>query len=280
MIGVSLAEIQQCIGRSRTSTDVVTFAPLRGLAALLDAQLTFARVGEPIPPGWHWLYFLLTVPRSALGPDGAETGGEFLPQFALSQRMWAGGTFEFYRALHIGEPIKRVSTIQAIDEKSGKHGPLIFVTLRHEIFGESDLAIREEQILAFRSPLASGQRTDCRPAPRNPDWSKEVVPNAVLLFRFSALTFNAHRIHYDRRYATEVEGYPGLVIHGPLQAILLLELLRGVLTKPLVAFKYRLLRPLFDCARISVNGARTGKDIQVWTADAAGNVGLLGEARE
>lgn len=278
MTTILSVELQQWVGRSRTSRDVVTLAPLQGLAALLDASLTSTRAGEPIPPGWHWLYFLLATPQAALGSDGTEAGGEFLPPFELSQRMWAGGSFEFYRSLHIGERIERVSTIQTIDEKSGRHGPLVFLTLRHEIFGQSDLAVKEEQVLVFRSPRASSQHIGDRPAPLKPDWSREIVPDPVLLFRFSALTFNAHRIHYDRCYAIEKEGYPGLVIHGPLQAILLLELLRGVLAKPLVGFKYRLLRPIFDCGRFSVNGARRTQDIRVWTADASGNIGLFGEA--
>ncbi|WP_315765142.1 MULTISPECIES: MaoC family dehydratase N-terminal domain-containing protein [unclassified Bradyrhizobium] len=267
------------VGRSRTSQDIVTIGPLRGMAAMLGNSLPLMTAGEPIPPGWHWLYFLPSDPQTTLGLDGSAAAGDFLPAFEPSRRMWAGGSFEFHRPLRVGEHVERVSTVHGIDEKSGKQGRLVFVTLHHEIFGETDRAVTEEQVLVFRSPTSAGQRFADRPATLKADWSREIVPDPVLLFRFSALTFNAHRIHYDRPYAMEKEGYPGLVIHGPLQAILLLELLRSVSTRPVAGFKYRALRPIFDGAPFTVNAAQNGQDIQVWTADSAGNVGILGEAR-
>jgi 3-methylfumaryl-CoA hydratase len=262
------------LGRRRTAQDVVGAAPIEGLAALLD-------IAPPteLPPAWHWLYFLATPPQAALGGDGVEARGDFLPPIDLPRRMWAGGRFEFHRQVRAGERIERVSTIQAIERKSGKRGPLVFVTVRHEISGGRGLAVTEEQTIVFRAAAAAGETALPQPAPATAQWRRAVTPDPVLLFRFSALTFNAHRIHYDRPYATGVEGYPGLVVHGPLQALLLLESLRGEADLPPVRrFDYRALGAIFDTGAFTVNGARDGDEVRLWTADADGNLGMMGIA--
>jgi 3-methylfumaryl-CoA hydratase len=271
-------DFQRWVGRSRTAGDVVTASPLRGLAAVLNCAPPPLVTGAPIPPAWHWLYFLLMVPHASLGTDGADASGVFLPPLASARRMWAGGRFEFHQPLHLGERIERLSTITAIEEKSGKQGPLLFLTLRHQISGETHRAITEEQTLVFRSRPLPGQPLADNPAPVDTDWSREIMPDPVMLFRFSALTFNGHRIHYDRSYAMEKEGYPGLLVHGPLQVLLLLELLRGVLPRPVRRFEYRALRPIFDGESFTVNAIQDGEKIRAWTADKAGNIGTMGEA--
>lgn len=279
MTNMTPVDFRRWIGRSRTSRDVITLGPLRGLVAMLDGAPPLLAEGAPIPPAWHWLYFLPTSPQAALGMDGAEQGRDFLPPVALPHRMWAGGRLEFHRPLHIGERVERVSTIRSIEEKVGRQGPLLFITLCHEISGEAARAVTEDQVLVFRSPSIPGQTLADRPAPAKADWRREIMPDPVLLFRFSALTFNAHRIHYDRPYATEKEGYPGLLVHGPLQAILLLELLRGTLPGRVEEFRYRALRPIFDTEPFTVNGTQDVEKIRVWTADGAGNIGMMGEAK-
>ena len=151
--------------------------------------------------------------------------------------------------------------------------------LRHQIYGEAKHAVTEEQTLVFRSRSLPGQPLPDNPAPARADWSREIVPDPVMLFRFSALTFNGHRIHYDRAYATEQEGYPGLLVHGPLQVLLLLELLRGVLPTAVRSFDYRAIRPIFDGKPFTVNARQDGEKVRVWTADSAGNIGTTAEAK-
>jgi 3-methylfumaryl-CoA hydratase len=280
MTGASRIDLQRWVGRSRKSEDVVTATPLRGLAAVLDCAPPPLVTGAPIPPAWHWLYFLLMAPHASLGADGADASTDFLPPLlGPARRMWAGGRFEFHQPLHLGERIERISTITAIEEKSGKQGPLVFLTLRHQISGEANRAVTEEQTLVFRSPPLPGQPLADNPAPVYKDWSREIMPDPVTLFRFSALTFNGHRIHYDRPYATEKEGYPGLLVHGPLQVLLLLELLRGVLPRPMRHFEYRALRPIFDRKPFTLNARQDGESVRVWSADNAGNIGTAGEAK-
>jgi 3-methylfumaryl-CoA hydratase len=267
------------IGRSRFAEDMADATPVRALAATLDLAVPAARPGEPIPPAWHWLYFLAMPAQAELGPDGAEARGEFLPPVALPRRMWAGGTFVFHRPIRLGERLSRLSTIRSIERKTGKQGALVFVTLGHEISGEAGPAVTEEHVIVYRPAARPGETPPPAEAPADPVWRRIVPPDPVLLFRFSALTFNGHRIHYDRDYATGTEGYPGLVVHGPLQAMLLLELLRrAVPERPARRFAYRALAPIFDTHPFSVNGRPEGEGARLWTADAAGHLAMTGQA--
>jgi 3-methylfumaryl-CoA hydratase len=266
-------------GRSRTEEDEVTAAPVRALAATLDLDVPAIAVGEPIPPAWHWLYFLATAPGPALGADGAEARGTFLPAVELPRRMWAGGSFVFHRPLLLGEHLSRVSTIGEVARKLGKQGPLVFVTIQHEIAGPAGPAVSEEHVIVYRPAARDGEATAPLEAPDGAQWRRVVTPDPVLLFRFSALTFNGHRIHYDRPYTTGEEGYPGLVVHGPLQALLLLELVRNAVPdRPVRRFEYRALAPIFDTAPFSVNGVPDGDKVRLWTADGAGCLGMTGRA--
>jgi 3-methylfumaryl-CoA hydratase len=266
-------------GRARETEDVAVAAPVRALAATLDLPVPAAGDGEPIPPAWHWLYFLATAAQAELGPDGAEARGEFLPPVALPRRMWAGGSFVFHRPLRIGETLHRRSTIRSVADKTGRHGRLVFVTVGHEISGPAGPAVTEEQIIVYRPAARPGEVATPAAAPADGVWQRRVPADPVLLFRFSALTFNGHRIHYDRPYATGTEGYPGLVVHGPLQAMLLLELVRAAMPdRPVRRFEYRALAPIFDIAPFTVNGRPDGDGVRLWTADGGGHLAMSGRA--
>jgi 3-methylfumaryl-CoA hydratase len=274
---VDIVQLQEWIGRSETRQDVVTAVPMAALAATLDRADAPPQPGDVLPPLWHWLYFLATDRQSALGSDGHARRGGFLPPVALPRRMWAGGRLEFHRPLRVGEAITRVSRILDIKLKQGRTGPLAFVLVRHEISNASGLALTEEHDIVYRAQPRPGDAAPTRvAAPLDHDWERVIHPDDVLLFRYSALTFNGHRIHYDRRYATEVEGYPGLIVHGPLVATLLLDLLRHSLPEASVArFEFRSVTPLFDTSPFSVCG-ESGSDrlIRMWAQNSSGDLAM------
>ena len=239
--------LSEWIGKSETVSDTATATPYAALSATLDRPAERPPAGTPLPALWHWLYFLPIHRQSDIGPDGHAKRGGFLPPVALPRRMWAGSQFEFHRPLRIGDALTRVSTIHDVSEKSGRTGPLVFVKVRHEITrqGESEIALTEFHDIVYReAPRPDDVAPPPKAAPAKAAWTRQWVPDDVLLFRYSALTFNGHRIHYDRRYVTEVEGYPGLIVHGPLIATLLLDLLRHQLPDAQVArFEFRAMRP-------------------------------------
>ena len=250
-------DLDAWIGTQRVDEDVLSSGRARALAATLDAPQDDLADGAILPAGWHWLYFNPAVARSELAPDGHERLGSFLPPVPLPRRMWAGGTLRFPGALRIGEQVRRVSTIRSIEWKQGRSGPLVFVTAHHEISNRAGVAVEEDQNLVYRSresPVGATARHTAAPTPPppvEPVWTESYVADEVTLFRFSALTFNGHRIHYDHRYATEVEGYPGLVVHGPLLALLLLgagvrhAAAAGADARAATSFRYRAAAPLF-----------------------------------
>ena len=259
------------VGRSETRQDIATAAPLRGLAALLDHD------GAPpiVPPLGHWLYFLPDARQSAIGDDGHPRRDEkgLLPPVPLPRRMWAGSRIEFLSPIAVGAALTRVTTIDAIKPKRGASGDLLFVTLRHDIAADGVAAIREEQDIVFREPAgtaaapAPAVTIDAEPA----DAVRSVSPDPVLLFRYSALTFNAHRIHYDRDYARDVEGYAGLVVHGPLIATLLMDhFLRTVPDAMPRRFAFRAEAPLTDGRPFDLCLAHDGDAVRLWSRDASG----------
>jgi 3-methylfumaryl-CoA hydratase len=243
------------IGRTETIHDVATVAPLRALAATLDRDEQFSE-GEAIPPCWHWLYFLPTHRQSELGPDGHAARGGFLPRVPLPRRMWAGSRLQFMSAVRVGQTLSRRSEVTNVQVKEGRSGALVFVTVRHDIRADEQPAIVEEHDIVYRElPRAEDGPARSTPAPTNETWTRRVHADAVLLFRYSALTFNGHRIHYDRQYVEDVEGYPGLVVHGPLIATLLLDLVRRELPRAEVsAFAFRAAAPAFDTEDFDVCG--------------------------
>jgi 3-methylfumaryl-CoA hydratase len=268
--------LQQWIGRTETVTDVVTGTPYAALSATLDRPAERPSAGTALPPLWHWLYFLPLHRQSELGPDGHARRGGFLPPVPLPRRMWAGSQFTFHAPLCIGDAIARTSTIADVTEKSGRTGPLVFVKVRHEIRrrDEGAVALTEFHDIVYReAPKPADVPPPPKPAPTASRWERTWVPDDVLLFRYSALTFNGHRIHYDRRYVTEVEGYPGLVVHGPLIATLLLDLLRRELPDARVArYEFRAIRPVFDLHPFAVCGEPQpdGGTVRLWARDHEG----------
>ena len=264
------------IGRRESAIDEITATPCGALSAMLDHTAERPPRGTPLPPLWHWLYFLPLHRQSDIGPDGHAKRGGFLPPVPLPRRMWAGSRFEFHRPLRIGDRATRVSTIADVADKSGRSGPLVFVKVRHELRAndDPDPAIVELHDIVYREAPKRGDRPPPPTSvPAEARWRRRVVPDAVLLFRYSALTFNGHRIHYDRKYVTEVEGYPGLVVHGPLVATLLLDLLRSERPDAVVQrFHFRAVRPLFDVHPFDVTGEPSpdGRNVRLLANDHEG----------
>jgi 3-methylfumaryl-CoA hydratase len=269
-----MASLREWVGKSETRTDRITHAPISALSATLDREDPVPRDGDVLPPLWHWLYFLPVSRQSEVGSDGHARRGGFLPPVPLPHRMFAGGNVEWHHSLRVGETVSRKSRILDVVHKEGRTGELVFVKVSHETSDSMGPAVNEEWDVVFRDKARPGEpKPRTQTAPADADWSLKAVPDEVLLFRYSALTFNSHRIHYDRRYATEVEGYPGLVVHGPLIATLLLDLLRRNLPDAKLAkFSFRAIKPLFDTEAFSVNGRLEGdrKSCKLWAADPQG----------
>ena len=296
------AELDAYVGRERTTTDVVTETRARALAATLDRDPGGLANGSALPAGWHWVFFNPAVPRSALGPDGHEERGDFLPALPRSRRMWAGGTLRFPGTLRIGDVAERLSTITSIVAKEGRSGSLVFVTMSHRVTTEAGTVLEEEQNLVYRLEGSGGGGADAAPPqgrpvrsegsgrsersdrsqrsqrsvrseriPRVPAWTEPFTADEVTLFRFSALTFNGHRIHYDWRYATAVEGYSDLVVHGPLTALTLLERACARTGRAPASFFYRAAAPVFCGEEVVVGGRSVADDEEdVWAAGPAG----------
>jgi 3-methylfumaryl-CoA hydratase len=269
--------LQDWIGRVETVEDIATATPYAALSATLD-QPDFQRPppGTPLPYLWHWLYFLPIHAQSDIGPDGHAKRGGFMPPVPLPRRMWAGSDFEFHEPLLIGDALSRTSTIVDVKEKSGRTGSLIFVKVRHELRrnGSDKVALTEHHNIVYRAaPGPDDVAPPPQAAPAEFAWERRIVPDDVLLFRYSALTFNGHRIHYDRQYVTEVEGYPGLIVHGPLIATLLMDLLRRQQPDAKVLrFEFKAVRPTFDINPFSVHGqpSADGKTVRLWGRDHEG----------
>jgi 3-methylfumaryl-CoA hydratase len=269
----ALAHWRTWVGRTETRHDTVTAAPLAGLAATLDRDEPEPQPGQEIPPLAHWLYFLPRARQSELGDDGHPQRGGFLPPVPLPRRMWAGGRLEFLQPLRVGDALARTSRIAAVGAKHGRSGPLVFVTVRHEITGARGLALTEEHDIVYRgAPQPGAPAPPPQPAPADAQFAREIVPDDVLLFRYSALTFNGHRIHYDRRWCEQAEGYPGLVVHGPLIATLLLDLLRRERPAARVRrFCFTAVRPTFDTHAFRVGGRDRGPEgLDLWAQDHEG----------
>ncbi|MBV0892385.1 MaoC family dehydratase N-terminal domain-containing protein [Paracoccus sp. Z118] len=258
--------LQDWIGRSETAIEVLRPFPADALAATLDRDETYP-TGAALPPLWHWLYFLPLHKFSESGRDGHAAKGGFLPPVPLPRRMWAGSRFIFHAPLKIGAEIRKRSTVAKVDPKQGRSGPLCFVTVAHGLYDGETLCIAEEHDIVYREEAAPGAPApEPKAAPDASDFSREIHPGPVLLFRYSALTFNGHRIHYDRPYTTEVEGYGGLVVHGPLLATLLMDLLRREMPDATVRrFEFRALATILDTDDFSVHGARRNDgSIRLW----------------
>jgi 3-methylfumaryl-CoA hydratase len=277
-----ISELRKWIGKTQVVSDEITPIPVAALAATLDLDAPRPKTGDPLPPLWHWLYFVSIHRQSELGPEGHAIMGGFLPPVRLPRRMWAGGRFEFREPLRVGESYNRTSRILDVRQKNGRTGPLVFVIVRHEIGKAGGVSLIEEQDLVYREPAKPGDPAPVtQPAPQDAQWERTIRPDDVLLFRYSALTFNAHRIHHDYRYATRVEGYPGLVVHGPLTATLLLDLLqRNIPQASVTRFAFRAVSPLFDTAPFAVCGKpeEDARIISLWAQSDSGSLATTATA--
>jgi 3-methylfumaryl-CoA hydratase len=269
-------DLSQWIGRAQTAVDWITPSRVAAWHATLDHVAETPRDGDAAPLGFHWTLAPQLARESDLGTDGHPRRGGFLPPIALPRRLWAGSRVAFQQPLRVGDRVERESVITAIDEKHGRSSALVFVTVRHRFTSQAGLAIEEEQDLVYREPPAPSARSADEHANANgtdgATWQRIVHPTETLLFRYSALTFNGHRIHYDRRYAEDVEGYAGLVVHGPLIATLLLDLMQTQLPAVRIArFEFKATRPTFDTSDFSVCGSpeRDGEYV-LWSTDNHG----------
>lgn len=268
---------QDWVGRTQTLQDSFAAGPARALAMTLNQPgAETLGPGDPVPAIWTWLCFLPLAPMSQVGADGHPRRGGFLPPVDLPRRMWAGSRCEFSAPVRVGDNLERSSAILKVAEKSGAAGAMVFVTVAHEVSANGHLVMREEQDIVYVgiperfTPPAPTPLPSC-------DWREPVAIDPVLLFRFSALTFNGHRIHYDRTYATEVERYPGLVVHGPLQAVLLFDaaLRHAPAGARPARFQFRGLRPLFDFDAVTLNGRMDADGAQhLYTANGDDVIGM------
>jgi 3-methylfumaryl-CoA hydratase len=280
--GDTIMDFREWIGRTETVSDLVTPTPYAALSATFDRAAERPAPGTPLPALWHWLYFLPLHRQSEIGPDGHAKRGGFLPPIPLPRRMWAGSQFQFHEPVRVGDAVTRISTIQDVTEKSGRTGPLVFVKVRHEISreGSSNVAITEFHDIVYREAAKPG---DVAPppqaAPETSAWEKVWVPDDVLLFRYSALTFNGHRIHYDQEYARNVEGYPDLAVHGPLIATLLLRAAaREGRGRRIEHFAFRGLSPSFVGRPLSLATAPVGEKVEA-KALSDGRVSMAAQGR-
>jgi 3-methylfumaryl-CoA hydratase len=277
---VPSTEFSDWIGRCETRRDHIDLARAQALQATLEGPEHGIQPGAELPPLWHWIYFWDVSPLSRLDVDGHAKRGNFLPPVALPRRMWAGGRLHFHAALPIAAEAERRSTILRIDGKTGKSGALVFVTVLHEILVDGALAISEEQDIVYRDNPIQGGVTP-KPEARNEspaDWSRPFVATPPLLLRYSALTMNAHRIHYDLPYATAAEHYADLVVHGPLAATLLVELATAHSPHAIAAFSFRGLAPILAGQSYMFNGAVTAGGTDLWVSDQAGRSCMTAQA--
>jgi 3-methylfumaryl-CoA hydratase len=276
----NLDHLRQWIGRSTQAADIVTAQLTKGLRATLFLEIGEPKPGDTAPFTAHWCVAQPVFPMSELGPDGHPARGGFLPPVPLPRRMWAGGELEFFDVLRVGDQMTRTSRIADVTMKTGSTGVLCFVSVDHLITTPRGTAIRERQDIVYRD-VSAAPSAPAKPAAPPPaaQHRESHMADPVLLFRYSALTFNGHRIHYDRDYVTKVEGYPGLIFHGPMQAALLVEfaarLHGGAAPKK---FSYRGVQPLFEGSEFSVNANDADTGMELWTANSAGQPTMKGTA--
>ncbi len=276
--GLDLDHLRQWVGRSAEATDIVTAQLTKGLRATLFQDIGEPQTGDIAPYTVHWCLGQPVFPHDQLGPDGHPTRGGFLPPVPLPRRMWAGGEVQFIDPLRVGDVATRVSTITDVSLKSGSTGQLCFVAVEHVVSTPRGTAIRERQDIVYRDMGGAQPASPKAPPPPVAQHSESHVSDPVLLFRYSALTFNGHRIHYDRDYVTKVEGYPGLIFHGPLQAALLVEFAAALKRKPPAKFAYRGVQPLFEGSEFSVNANDRDGGLELWIANAERQPTMKGTA--
>ncbi len=288
-----MSELSSWVGRTQRLTETIDARLVRWLAATLDrTDLLDARDGQVLPPAWHWANFNAVEPMSALGRDGHPKKGGFLPATAQPRRMWAGSRLQWHDELRVGQTVQRTSTILKCEAKRGKSGEMVLVTVGHQLRGDAALLLDEEHDIVYReeasederralADLAAQARRGEAPFERQGDIVRKVNIGPVQMFRYSAATFNGHRIHYDRDYAREIEGYPGLVVHGPLIATLLLEFLQAQVApaRRVERFEFRALRPTFDISPFALHAlAPADGTVALWSTNNVGAVAMQATA--
>lgn len=278
---LALEDLRSHIGRTQVATDVIQPGPANLLRLALGRPEPEFREGDPLPPAWLALYFLPRIGSTELRPDGSPRDTGVVPPMPLPRRMFAGERVRFHRALRIGEALRRETELADIAVKQGGTGTLVFATVRSRVLGADGLVLEDERRTVFRPEVKAGERNQAprrEPAPADVAWRRRVTPDPVLLFRFSALTFNSHRIHYDRPWAMEVEGYPGLVVHGPLTTTLLIDFAgeqnpgRGIR-----AYTTQARAPLFDTAPFELRGRPTAGGCELWAVTPEDTVAMSAE---
>lgn len=272
-------ELTDWIGSHEIRNEIIHQQALNGFAAMMDEETPASPF---VPAGGHWMYFQPTDAQSNLAIDGHSYKGGFLPPVDLPRRMWAGGRLTFDRPLKAGDDVQKTSTVKSVAEKEGRTGKLVFVTVEHELKGAIGRYLHEEHDIVYRdAPAADAPVKKLEMAPIDADWTETITPDPVLLFRYSALTFNGHRIHYDRDYVKNEEGYPGLIVHGPLIGTLLMNLaIKRMAGKSLKSFSFRNFNPVFDTAPFKICGKMGNNDkCEVWATGPNGELAVSGTAQ-
>jgi 3-methylfumaryl-CoA hydratase len=289
-----MSDLSNWVGRTQRSTETIDARLVRWLAATLDrADLLDAHDGSALPPAWHWAFFNAVEPMSALGRDGHPKKGGFLPADTPPRRMWAGSRLRWHGDLRVGDALERTSTILKCEAKRGKSGDMVLVTVRHEYRARETLLLTDEHDIVYRDEAGEDERRALaelaaqalRGEPtyeRQGEFVHKITVGPVQMFRYSAATFNGHRIHYDRDYARDIEGYPGLVVHGPLIATLLLEFLQAQVARgrAVERFEFRALRPTFDISPFALHASPPAADgtVALWSTNNVGAVAMQATA--
>jgi 3-methylfumaryl-CoA hydratase len=275
---IDIEPLRKQLGRKIEDEDVVTPAPIEAMICTFDRNEKVPKPGEPIAPGWHLCFLHSYARRASLGNDGAAAEGGVLPRIPMPRRMYAGSTFKFDGDIRVGDKVRRELEFTDIQLRQGSTGTLIVATQTRRIFTPRGLALSEAASTVFREEVKAGEKSGVpvrEAAPTDLPWRRTITPDPVMLFRYSAITFNPHRIHYDRTYCLEVEGYPGLVVHGPFAQQCLFDLLRDSMPgRQIKTFAVRARAPLFDTAPFDVIGRPTadGKGAELWTVTPTGAI--------
>lgn len=280
-MSADLEQLKKWIGERESDVDYVTIPTVHRLAATLDLDYPIPKAGDVLPVGWYSTFFPRIVRQAQVGPDGHPARGDFLPPVPLPRRMFAGKRTTFHGDLRVGDEIRRESAIKDVTPKTGRTGHMVFVTVTTDISSPRGLAVSEDQDIVYRAePEPGAAPPPAQPVPGKAVWSKTVTPDPVMLFRYSALTFNGHRIHYDHPYVTQTEGYPNLVMNGGLTTLLVYELARAHAAGPIRHIVSRNVRALFVNRPIHLGGepSTDGRKARLWAADDTGALALSAEA--
>lgn len=275
MSKIDIDELQSWVGNNVEAADLLDPAKIRLMQAALDKDTTAAHF-QFLPPLWHWLFFPSEIPTHELAEDGHAKNDPLLPSIPLPARMWAGGRVQFHQPLKLGELVWRRSEVWDIKLKEGRSGPLCFITVRHDYTVDDELRLSEEHDIVYRTPAEKGVPRPVQAPPEAPDKRVEITPSSALLFRYSALTYNSHRIHYDHDFCRDEEGYPGLLVHGPLTATLLADLAQSMIG-PLASFNFRATAPIFATQPFTINAKRTDQGLTVWAETGEGGLAMLAD---